>query len=241
MSSTYDFLRDEDELTRFVDGVVPDLGDDECLLLLLMARRKYLTEDERPTYALGNSAVFRRDIIRSKDQILSRVREMCVERGVYLDRDGRPLPDHAFSVYLTVNPRSERKAAVATVKEITDRLYDGQRIHLDDLVKSQLHQSVARKVFLDFDIDPEGDDDLAGIIARIRGALGSTPAHVITTRTGAHVVVETKGIDPSVKNTFFREVSEIGKGMSGAVEVHNDAMVPVPGTCQGGVMPKLQA
>ena len=239
MDSTYDFLRDKAELIRFVDTFVPDLADDEALLLLLIARRKYLTADEQQELSVGNSAVFRREVITRKDQIVSRVEQMCVRRGLYADRDGQPVPEHAFAVYLTSNPRSQRKAALATLKELADRLFEGQPLRVDETAVSQLHKAVARKPYLDFDVDAAKGDDIGAIVSEVQSALVSTPTTVIETRGGAHVVVETKKIDPSIKNSFYREISAIGGRMVGEIEVQSDGMLPVPGTSHGGVVPRM--
>ena len=234
----YDFIKDEEELQRFIEGVVPELEAEESFLLLLGARKKYLREEERDRFVLTGTDVFRREVISKKEDIRSRVEELCVRRGLYRDRKGNPLPEHCFSFYLTINPRSQRKAAVALVKEIADRLYNGQSIRLERMAKSQLHQAVSRKIFLDLDVDPSGSDDAMGVVHQIRSVLGSTPHQVIKTRTGAHVVVQTKRLDPGVKQTFYRDVQAISRSMEGEIEVRGDAMLPLPGTSQGGVAPR---
>ena len=240
LSYTYDILRDRAEVQRFTDIVVPDLDEDEALVLLLMARRKYLSVEEQDALSLGNSVVLRRDTLSRKDQLLPRVRELVAERGAFTDRDGRPLPEHAFGVYLTLNPRSHRKAAVATIKDLADRLYEGGRIRVDEVAASHLHKAVSRKPYLDFDIDLGDGDSLDATLADIAASLGSTPHHVIETRGGAHVVVPTQRLDPAVKKSFYGDVTSLGARMNGEIEVQNDAMVPVPGTCHGGTMPRLR-
>ena len=234
----YDFIKDEEELQRFIDGVVPELEAEESFLLILGARKKYLNEAEQSDFALTGTDVFRREVISKKENIRPRVEELCVEQGLYRDRKGKPLPEHCFSVYLTINPRSQRKAAVALAKEIADRLYDGQRIRLERMAKSQLHKAISRKIFLDLDVDPTGGDDAMEVVHQIRSVLGSTPHQVIKTRTGAHVIVQTKRLDPSIKKTFYRDIQTISRRMEGEIEVRNDAMLPLPGTSQGGVAPK---
>lgn len=239
MSSVYDFLRDASELDRFVELFIPDLGEDEALILMLMARRKYLSDKEQETLSIGNSVVFRREVVTRKEQIASRVEEMCVRRGLYTDREGNALPDHAFAVYLTVNPRSQRKAALATLKELADRLYENQPLRVDETAVSQLHKAAARKLFLDFDVDAGGSDDLSAVVGRVRAALGSTPTTVVETRGGAHVLVRTKEIDGAVKKSFYKDIQAVSREMSGEIEVQNDGMLPVPGTSHGGTIPRI--
>ena len=241
MTDSYDILRDEAELQRFVDRFVPDLDEDEALVLLLLARSKYFSPEEREAFSLGNPAVLRRETVSSKESLVRRIRTLEVRRGAYVDREGRALPDHVFGVYLSTNPRSHRKAALATLQELADRLYDGQPVRVDAVATSQLHKAASRKVYLDFDVDIGEGDHLDAILDEIQTCLGATPCHVIETRGGAHVVVPTKQLDPAVKKTFYKDIASIGKRMAGEIEVANDAMVPVPGTCHGGVVPRLRA
>ena len=69
--------------------------------------------------------------------------------------------------------------------------------------------------------------------------LGATPVHVIRTRSGAHVLVRTGEVDRAVKATFYARLRELGGRMEGLLEIRGDAMVPVPGTTQGGATPAL--
>ena len=240
MPSPYAFVPDPAELAAFVDAVVPDLTEDEALILQLMARRKYLRGDEAAGLSFGDTVVLRRVVVRRKERVVSRARELSVERGLYTDRDGRPIPDHAFAVYLTLNPRSQRKAALATLKELADGLYEGRPVRADVAAVSQLHKSPSRKPFLDFDIDLGDGDDLDAVVAAVQAALGATPTHVVETRGGAHLLVRTREIDPAVKKSFYRDIAEIGKGIEGEIETQSDGLIPLPGTTHGGVVPRLR-
>ena len=230
----YDFLRDERELGSFVETVLPDVKADECFLLMLCARRKYLTEDEKTRLVLGENAALRREVVSERGKLLHRVKELCVPTGLYKDRNGCPIPQHAFAIYVTPNPRSNKKAAVGTIAELAEALAQGRPIRLESLVKTQLHRAVSRKIYLDLDVDPAGADQWQGIVAKARAILGQTPTHVIQTRTGAHVLVRTQQLDRLVKQTFYRQLQELRGQMEGLLEIRGDAMVPVPGTSQGG-------
>jgi hypothetical protein len=235
----YDFLRDERELECFADRVLPEVTADECFLLMLCARRKYLAEDEKAQLVLGEAASVRREIVSERGKLLQKVKELCVGTGLYKDRNGQPIPEHAFAVYVTPNPRSYRKAAVQIISELAEGLADGRPLRLERLVKTQIHRAVSRKLYLDLDIDPAGGDDWQVVAARARAILGQTPFHTIQTRGGAHLLVQTRQLDRAVKRTFYRQLRELGEGMAGLLEIRSDAMVPVPGTTQGGKMPAL--
>jgi hypothetical protein len=235
----YDFLRDERELESFADRVLPEVTADECFLLLLCARRKYLSGDEKAELVLGEAASVRREVVSERGKLLQKVKELCVGSGLYKDRNGHPIPEHAFAVYVTPNPRSYKKAAVQIIAELAEGLADGRPLRLESLVKTQIHRAVSRKLYLDLDIDPAGGDDWQAVAARAREVLGKTPTHVIQTRGGAHLLVRTQQLDRDVKRTFYKQLRELGEGMAGLLEIRSDAMVPVPGTTQGGKTPVL--
>src|SRR5205809_284399 len=111
----YDFLRDERELECFANKVLPEVTADECFILMLCARRKYLSEDEKAQLVLGEAASVRREIVSERAKLLHKVKELCVGSGLYKDRNGHPIPEHAFAVYITPNPRSYKKAAVQVI------------------------------------------------------------------------------------------------------------------------------
>jgi hypothetical protein len=230
----YDFLRDERELESFAETVLPELTEDECFLLLLCARRKYLTEEEKEQMVLGEAASVRREVVSQRGKLLHKVKELCVASGLYNDRNGRLIPPHAFAVYITPNPRSFKKAAVQTIAELAAGLAQGRPLRLDSLVKTQIHRAVSRKIYLDLDVDPAGTDDWQAVVAKAKTILGETPSHVIRTRSGAHVLVQTQHLDKAVKRTFYKQLQELGEEMDGLLEIRSDAMVPVPGTSQGG-------
>jgi hypothetical protein len=235
----YDFLRDERELQAFVDLVLPEVTPSECFVLLLCARKKYLTEGEKVDFILGEADSLRREVVGDRGKLLHKVKELCVPSGLYKDRNGRPLPPHAFAVYLTPNPRSYKKAAVRTIAELAEGLAEGRPLRLESLVKTQIHRAASRKVYLDLDVDPAGRDDWQAVVASVKAILGETPAHVIRTRNGAHVLVPTRHLDKAVRQTFYKQLQGLGAGMDGLLEIRGDAMVPVPGTAQGGATPLL--
>jgi hypothetical protein len=235
----YDFLRDEGELTAFAESILPDVEADECFLLMLCARKKYLTEDEKAQLVLGEADSLRREVVSERGKLLHTLKELCVPCDLYKDQNGRPIPPHAFAVYITPNPRSYKKAAVRMIADLAERLAEGRALRLESLMKTQIHRAVSRKVYLDLDVDPAGGDDWQRIVARAQAILGQTPTHVIRTRNGAHVLVRTQQLDKAVKRTFYKQLKELSGGMDGLVEVRGDAMVPVPGTTQGGATPLL--
>lgn len=235
----YPFLSDEHELDHFAQAVLPDVGEEECFLLMLCARRKYLTPEERERLRLGEAASLRREVVADRGQLLHKVKELCVPRGLYRDRGGEPIPEHAFAVYVTPNPRSYRKAAVEVISRLARGLAEGRTGRLDSLVKTEIHRAVSRKLFLDLDVDPGPGDSWEDAVRQARAILGATPVHVIRTRSGAHLLARTRELDRTVKKAFHQQLRQLSAAMAGMIEIRGDAMVPVPGTTQGGAVPVL--
>jgi hypothetical protein len=231
---SYEFLQDEQQLEAFAETVLPETTEDECFLLMLCARRKYLTDDEKAGLALGEAASVRREIVRDRGKLLHKVKELCVPSGLYKERNGCPIPPHAFAVYVTPNPSSAPKAAVELIATLAEGLAEGRPLRVGSLVKTHLHRAVGRKLYLDLDVDPAGADDWQAVVAEGQAILGQTPIHVVRTRNGAHVLVRTQHLDKAVKRTFYQRLQELSTRMEGLLEIRSDAMVPVPGTSQGG-------
>ena len=55
----YNFLNDEQELADFIDHHLPEPTEDECFLVILAARRKYLKPEEKEAVQLGGADVCR--------------------------------------------------------------------------------------------------------------------------------------------------------------------------------------
>jgi hypothetical protein len=235
----YHFLQDEAELNAFVDEVLPETTPDECFVLMLCVRKKYLSQEEKARLVLDEGDALRREVVHDKRKLAHQVKELCVPRGLYKDRNGTAVPEHALAVYLTANPRSYSRAAVEMIATLAERLRRGQPVRLDSLVKTQIHRCVSRKVYLDVDVDPASGDDLLATVAAVRTILGQTPLHVIRTRSGSHVLVQTKHMDPAVKKTFYKQLQDLSDSMEGMLEIRGDSMVPIPGTFQGGAVPRL--
>jgi hypothetical protein len=234
----YDFIPDEAALAEFIGAVVPDLEDEEAFVLLLKARKKYLSAEERERVTIRDSLPFRQEVVNQKENLVRRIKEFAADGSLFTDKNGVQIPHHSFCVYLTMNPRSQRRAAVETVKKLTDLIHNRQRISLVSMVKSEIHRAPSRKIFLDLDIDPEEGDDLDAIIAKVKAILRGSTMYLIKSSTGAHILVKTAEIDPDIKKTFYQEIKVVSDAMHGAIDIKGDNMLPLPGTSQGGRVPR---
>lgn len=239
----YNFLQNEEELKKFHETVLPELQKDECFFLMSSARNKYLTPEQKEVYQLrkGSDMLKRVLVDRSSyDSFKRRVMDMCVPEGFYVDSKGLPLPFNVFTVYITPNPRSIRKALVKVGQNILETLHNVENpINLDSLIYSEVHKSIGRKIFLDADIDMDQSEDFQTILGYVKDILKESKTHVVKTHGGAHVLIDTREIDPKVKNTFYKDLQSLNEKIKSEIEFKSDTMVPLPGSVQGGSYPRM--
>jgi hypothetical protein len=247
MAICYDFLKDENELKKFAN-FLPDLAPNECYCLMLGARNKYLTVNQKDFHLTG-SDMLRRLIVRNKpkkdfrEHLIDQVKTLCVPNDFYRDNRGLPIPENAFVAYLTPNPRNGKKAACDVMKTLSDMfLNDSDRFDdLQGILLTAYHTNPSRKVFMDLDIDLGEGDDLVIILKSIRNIMGGTKMDMIITRGGAHVLITKNTIDLRVANTFYQNLTMLKTtlGLKGEIEIKSEIMCPVPGTAQGGHIPMI--
>jgi len=119
-------LRDVKELGRFYHKVVPTIRGDECLLLLLNARKKYCPELAR------SEEVLRREVIRERKWrvFLRKVKKLTTVRGLYSDKLGKEIPVNAFAPYIVLDVKSAVKAWFMLQKEMGDLVYQYMMVDL---------------------------------------------------------------------------------------------------------------
>jgi hypothetical protein len=239
---SYNFLLDEDELKKFHATILQPLGQDELFYLMLGARNKYLTEEEKGIYNMNGSDMIKRVTVRSNDyeELRDKVLDFCVPLGRYKDKNGKPLPEHSFTLYMTPNPRDARRASVGIVQKITEGLLNTNTpLKLENMVLSEIHKYSTNKYWIDLDVDPKGDDDLMKTLETLYMILGDTKYITVKTRSGAHILVRKETLDKRIKNSFYKDIKAMSDGMEGEVEFKGDTMLPVPGCAQGGKMPYI--
>ena len=238
----YEFLKDEEELRKFHGLILPVLGQDEVFYLMLGARNKYLTEEEKGIYNMNGSDMIKRVTVRSNrfEELRDKVLDFCVPKGRYKDKNGLPLPEHSFTLYMTPNPRDCRRASVNVVKKIAECLLNPNTpLRLENMMLSEIHKCSTNKVWMDFDVDPAEGDDFEKVIETVHSKLGNSFYVTVKTKSGAHVLLKKSMIDSRVKNTFYKDIQNVSKLMYGEVDVKGDTMLPLPGCAQGGKMPYI--
>jgi hypothetical protein len=218
----------------FIEKTVPPLKNDEVLVALLSARRKY-----DPALS-ASQEILAREIIRDNDveKIIQELRKLSTV-GFYLDR-GKPISQTAFAMYIDLNPKSILKAFALFNREINNLLYEGiitknadyQTLkHIDLKLFSAIHRGNARtRPFWCLDIDKKDFTLLKELVA----ILGKQNVPWVSeTCNGFHLIVER---NETTGELLFKEGLPLT--IKSVVTINKEPTTPVPGTLQGGVLVK---
>jgi hypothetical protein len=248
-------------IADFISSVFDDIEVGKAMFVSLSARAKYLNPEERNLYSLNHNEMFHRrwfdpeyrDHLKAGITVPKLPTDVLVERvidyiqsvrimgGVYLedyrDKHGTPLPVSATTVYVNINPSSFRKAAFVLQRDILDMMEKGEGYErIQSKLNTAMQKSRSRRVWTDIDID--ADHAPEEIIHFVRKRL-PFPV-IIKSHSGYHVMVKNElmklykvnlGEVVDLMTATFSDHSEIG--------INKNAMVPLPGTFQGGVEVKL--
>lgn len=215
----YQIILDEKILDSFID-FLPELGDDEVYYLSLMAR---CDSNELPSVKDGQ--IYGTKRLVKKYDIKRCLREFEVPVGTY-QRKGVPIPQELLSPYITINPRSLKKAAKFVVVNLTEKLLNGEAVNPVDFSFTAIHKSVGTKHFVDFDFDLDNECNLEYTIYEFKSRFKQF--YILYTKGGIHMIA------PS---------SLIGKNYSAILAIPgldqhgSQGMIPIPGCTQRGFMP----
>ena len=220
----YQIITHEQRLRDFIQWL-PDLEPGEVFFLALFARKKYA-----PGAGLKADKGQIKRITSRKELLFDKIRQMECPIGSYRHEDV-PVPPESLVLYIHPNPRSFEKAAKASLirlAELITKPYNGYNPHKE--VLSEIQKSAGRKLFVDLDFD---NVELAPVLAQARAALNSECLHVLQTRGGFHLLIETAKVSPEFEKTWYRTLTTLP-----GCDVRGDNLMPVPGCTQGGFTPQ---
>jgi hypothetical protein len=243
-------IHNEDEVKRFVRMLAP-LENHEMYFVSLSARNKYLTEDERREYSLGRTEMFNRRMVKNskhsslEDTYVRVLRSMeCDERG-YLTRNGKPIPSKTLIAYALINPSDGFEAARQFSQQVLHQAFEEHTEdamsffgHIDSKLNNNLQAATKRKVWIDidFDVPHKYRHALEEFLKELR-SLG-VEAHPISTKSGFHVLLKKETLKFNyvqlVKNYDDWLNVEIDSEKTVEAIINRNAMIPIPGTIQGG-------
>lgn len=222
----YQIITDEQALIEFIHDFLPDLKPDETFYVCLFARNKYCKHLVHINSDKGQLKRF----TASKQNLLQKIRQLEIPLGRYKLKDVE-IPQEALALYITPNPRSMAKAGrnlLVRLAKLVTETYNGYNPHQEAL--SGIQKACSRKVYIDFDFDAPNAvfvDDLPRII-------NQEAVHVLNTRGGQHLLIETGKIGFTYNKTWYKDIMNLKPDQAG------DGMIPVPGTYQGGFTPHFE-
>ena len=224
----YEIIKDVNALNSFITWL-PELEKGECFLLSLFSRKKYF---DKPTDIRGDKSQLKRFTVSQKSLIADKIKQLEVEVGAY-KTSGHPIPQEALALYITVNPRSNSKAARALLKELADIIggEDKREYSLHKLAMNATQVACSRKLYMDFDFDHRDPEE---VITEMKEIINPDAFCTVVTRGGCHVLVEVLKIAPTHAKTWYQSVMKLT-----GVDVSGDVLLPVPGCCQGGFVPYM--
>jgi hypothetical protein len=156
------------------------------------------------------------------DRLLDEIHSATPFRGFY--ENGKHIPHDSLVCYMTPEPRDVQRAMKHVCAEFILK-EDEQSFRMPRAFYSECQKHPAQRRILDVDVD---DPSKYPEVAQELETLGIIPAITIKSRGGYHVLCYDCG---PVQNKGLYEMSK----RIGSIDMLKNAMVPIPGTLQGGV------
>lgn len=220
----YKIIADQEEIERFIQWL-PALGENDCFYVSILARAKYAGG------ALAGAKSDKKQIgrfVTTPNRLVDDLRRYEVPLGTY-KRQGVEIPQDAIAAYITPNPRSMQLATVNLAKVLFERICEGKTVNVVEAALTEAHKAVSRKAVIDFDFDGV---ELDGV--ELAKHVNVEAANFVKTRGGYHLLVWPSRVNDAYRKTWYKAIS----GMNG-VDVVGESMLPIPGTYQGGYIPRL--
>jgi len=146
----YQFIYDIDEIEWFYKFSVPRIEQDKVLFWSLSARNKILSEEERRTFMLGRSEMFKKSVIRKNgfSHFIESLRSAeCHKQGM-LTKARVPYPQKCLRLYWNLNPTSVRKVIFEQqrlINEYNEEMIAAALKKSDIAIESAFHKM--RRIF----------------------------------------------------------------------------------------------
>lgn len=222
----YQIITDEAALISFINSVLPDLQPNEQFYGCLFARKKYCRD---VPWIKSDKAQLKR-FTSTKEKLLSKIRQLECPIGSYAHREGA-IPQEALALYLSPNPRDLWKATLKGIGKLALMVEnDNKNANPHQELLSVIQQTKSRTVWVAFDIDSKEPLVEDRINAALDGCISCRL--LLETRGGYHVLVRPELVPVTVKTSWHRTLAAMA-------DVTGDAMIPIPGTYQGGFTPRF--
>ncbi len=262
MSEFTKIVYDEDEVKWFFENVLPELSPTEVYFLSLSARNKYLSKSEREFYEFGRTEMFQKTVVRKRNWekfIRSIYKLECNEKG-YTTKNNLPIPQKTIVCYININPSD----TLVALKKFSDLLNEynlemASLLHkggdkenffnrlnkIDNNLLTYYQQATGTKHYIDIDIDLKNKDErIIQEISSYVESRGITRYFWIDTRSGYHLLVKKEEVKFNINEVSnyalaFATSNGIFNPETDEIIVNKNAMIPVPGTLQGGYQVRI--
>lgn len=233
MQNTYEIIKDETELKKFID-FLPELKDGEKFMVALFARNKF---GKTPGLTADKAQLKR--FTSNKYDLIRKLKQLEVKIGAYTTGD-ITINQESLVVYITPNPRDMHKSGLKTILELTKFMVEGRTIFNPQSVALNMIQVTStKKIYFDLDIDIQpnklfSEEDLKlWLVDKINAdAIGS----IIKTRGGFHILINLHEISKEFSSKWFNNFAN-GKNEFIDVTMNGDNMIPMPGCVQSESSP----
>lgn len=220
----YTIIQNETLLKEFIDWL-PNLGVNEKFYLSLFARKKYCND-----LIKSNDKTQLKRFTATKENMVDKIKQLEIPLGRWKLREMKA-PQESLVLYIMPNPRCMKKANHLLLKKCADLIYNGNDgYNVQSEAISCIQKSKSRSFVVDFDIDDKSVD-----LNLLKEVFVTKPYKILETRGGYHILVKPQlaTFDSKTKN-WHGKIRELFP-----VDQSADQMIPVPGTYQGGFMPKF--
>lgn len=233
-------IANEYVIRDFLDVVFSDAEEeDQAVFVSLSTRAKYLSDEQRLVYSLSHSEMFHRQwfpVNKARDLVIRYLEQIRIQDYLlvdHTDKKGHTLPLNATSVYLNINPSSYRRAVFDLQREILTMMEDNSGYRkIQSKLNTAMQRARGQRLWTDIDVDAAyAPEEIVHFVQkRLPNPL------VLQTHSGYHVMVEN-----ALMKQYKTNLGEVVKSMqelfndSSEIKINSNAMVPLPGTFQGGV------
>jgi hypothetical protein len=228
----YQIIKDEKLLRDFIEWL-PELKETEKYYLCLFSRSKYCKDENgvntMPHIKSDKSQLKR--FVSDKIRMYDKIKQLECEIGAYKHNE-LPVPQKALALYITVNPREMWKASINSMIKLAQAVRDNNILmNPHQEVMSEIQRTKSRTVYVDFDIDAEGEE-LYDALKSLKDYVNNDALTLLKSRGGVHALIEPNKVSKEFKSKFYVNISKIG-----VVDQAGDNMIPVVGCTQGDFTP----